>query len=175
MTTRVLRTAFAALLALATIAPIQPALAAPSASGATQATWAAVRAATAKYHDLNVAIADGYGLFPGCFTDAAGGMGVHYVKFSSVADGAVDPLQPEALVYEPQTDGSMALVAVEYVQIAATWTGGTAPSVFGKSLVFTPSPNEFGLPDFYELHVWLWRPNPSGMFEEWNPAVHCPA
>ncbi len=77
MKTRVLRTAFAALLALATTAPIQPALAAPSASGPTQATWAAVRAATAKYHDLSVAIADGYGLFPGCFSNPAGGMGIH--------------------------------------------------------------------------------------------------
>lgn len=175
MKSRVLPTAIAALLSLAALAPLSPVRAAPSASGDTQATWAAVRAATARYHDLSTAIADGYGLFPGCFSNPAGGMGVHYVKFSSVADGVIDPLEPEALVYEPGAAGTMQLVAVEYVQIAATWRGGSAPTVLGRPLTFVPAPNEFGLPDFYELHAWLWRPNPSGMFAEWNPAVSCPA
>ncbi len=151
-----------------------PALAAPEASGTDQATFAAVRAATAAYQDLDAARAAGYALFPGCFTDPAGGMGVHYVQFGSVADGVVDPLKPEALVYEPLANGDMRLVAVEYVQLASSWTGSQPPSVYGHPLVFTPAPNEFGLPDFYELHVWLWQPNPTGMFSEWNPSVSCP-
>ena len=151
-----------------------PALAAPSASGADQASFAAVRAATAAYHNLNAAKAAGYGLFPGCFTDPAGGMGIHYVDFGSVNDGVVDPLKPEALVYEPTAGTGMRLVAVEYVQLASGWSGNQAPSVYGHPLVFTPAPNEFGLPDFYELHVWLWQPNPKGMFTEWNPSVSCP-
>ena len=152
-----------------------PAQAAPSASGADQAAFAKVRAATAAYHDLNAAKAAGFGLFPGCFSDSAGGMGVHYVDFASVNDGVVNPLKPEALVYEPLAGGQMRLVAVEYVQLASSWKGAQPPSVYGHPLVFTPAPNEFGLPDFYELHVWLWQPNPTGMFSEWNPSVSCPA
>lgn len=162
------------------VALIAVALAAGPASAASdgQAQFAGVRAATAAYHDLSVAEAAGYGLFPGCFSSPTGGMGVHYVQFSSVADGIVDPLQPEALVYEPLSDGGMRLVAVEYVAIAAAWDAahqGQAPTVFGEPLEFVPAPNEFGLPDFYELHVWLWQPNPSGIFNEWNPMVSCPA
>ena len=152
-----------------------PVLAAPSASGADQAAFAHVRAATAAYHNLTAANAAGFGLFPGCFTDPAGGMGVHYVNFASVNDGVVDPLKPEGLVYEPNSNGNMRLVAVEYVQLASGWTGAEPPSVYGHPLEFTPAPNEFGLPDFYELHVWIWQPNPNGMFTEWNPSVSCPA
>lgn len=150
-----------------------PALAAPSAAGGDQAGFAGVRAATAAFHDLSVAEAAGYGLFPGCFSDSTGGMGVHYVDFSSVGDGTVDPLKPEALVYEPLSGGGTRLVAVEYVMIAASWQGQGAPSVLGHQLAFVPAPNEFGLPDFYELHAWLWQPNPLGMFNEWNPSVSC--
>jgi hypothetical protein len=147
---------------------------AASASGADQAAFAGVRAATAAFHDLSVAEGAGYGLFPGCFSDPSGGMGVHYVDFASVGDGAVDPLKPEGLVYEPLRGGGMRLVAVEYVVIAASWQGQGVPSVLGRPLTFVPAPNEFGLPDFYELHVWLWQPNPLGIFNEWNPAVTCP-
>ena len=150
-----------------------PAVAA-SGPGADVAAFSPVRAATAADHDLAVAQATGYALFPGCFESAAGGMGVHYVDFASVGDGSVDPLKPEALVYEPLTPGGMRLVAVEYVMIAASWHGQAAPTVLGHPLAFVPAPNEFGLPDFYELHVWLWQPNPLGMFTEWNPAVSCP-
>jgi len=140
-----------------------------------QSDLAGVRAATAAFHNLSTAQAAGYGLFPGCFSAPAGGMGVHYVQFSSVADGTIDPLKPEALVYEPLRGGRMRLVAVEYVVIAASWTGSAPPSVFGQQLEFVDSPNEFGLPPFYELHVWLWQPNPSGIFSEWNPSVSCAA
>lgn len=138
-----------------------------------QSAFAATRAATAAYHSLAAAEAAGYGLFPGCFAHAEGGMGVHYVDFSSVADGKVDPLKPEALVYEPLRGGGMRLVAVEWVVIAASWTGAEPPTVFGQPLEYVDSPNEFGLPPFYELHAWLWQPNPLGMFHEWNPAVTC--
>lgn len=146
-----------------------------AAASGGQSAFAATRAATAPYHDLATAMAAGYGLFPGCFAHAEGGMGIHYVDFSSVADGKVDPLKPEALVYEPLADGSLRLVAVEWVVIAASWTGAEPPTVFGQPLEFVDTPNEFGLPPFYELHAWLWQPNPLGMFHEWNPAVSCAA
>ena len=169
------RLAPALLAGVLAIAVVSPALAAPSASGGDQSTFAAIRAATAAYHDPSAAQAAGYGLFPGCFSDPGGGMGVHYVKFSSVADGTIDPAAPEGLVYEPLAGGGMRLVAVEYVMIAASWQGQGAPSVLGHPLTFVPEGNEFGLPDFHELHVWLWQPNPLGMFNEWNPSVSCPA
>jgi hypothetical protein len=170
------RTLRLALLAgmLALAGSVSPALAA-SPGGQGQATLAAVRAATATYHDLAVAKAAGYGLFPGCFAHPEGGMGVHYVQFPSVGDGRLDPLDPEALVYEPLAGGGQRLVAVEYIVIASTWHQASPPSVLGHPLEFVTTPNEFGLPDFYELHVWLWQPNPSGMFTEWNPLVSCDA
>jgi hypothetical protein len=146
-----------------------------AAAGGGQADLAAVRAATAAYHDLSAAEAAGYGLFPGCFAHPEGGMGVHYVQFGSVGDGVIDPRAPEALVYEPLAAGGMRLVAVEYIVIASSWNGAAPPSVLGHPLEFVTTPNEFGLPDFYELHVWLGQPNPSGMFHEWNPRVSCPA
>lgn len=157
----------AGLIGVATAAA--PVLAAPGG----QSAFAGVRAATAAYHDLSVAKAAGYGLFPGCFAHPEGGMGVHYVNFSSVADGVVDPLAPEALVYEPLRGGGMKLGAVEYIVIAASWTGAQPPKVFGQPLEYVDSPNEFGLPPFYELHVWLWHPNPNGIFNEWNPKISC--
>ena len=138
-----------------------------------RARWGAVREATEAYRDLTAAQAAGYGLFPGCFDNPAGGMGVHYVNFSSVGDGIVDPLAPEGLVYEPTKDGGFRLVAIEYVVIAASWTGSQPPEVYGHPLDFVDSPNEFGLPPFYELHVWLYKSNPSGLFNEWNPRVTC--
>ncbi len=159
---------------LALAGSVSPALAAGPA-GHGQATLAGVRAATARFHDLAVAEAAGYGLFPGCFAHPEGGMGVHYVQFPSVADGRLDPLRPEALVYEPLAGGGQRLVAVEYIVIASTWTQASPPSVLGHQLEFVTTPNEFGLPDFYELHVWLWQPNPGGMFTEWNPRVSCAA
>jgi hypothetical protein len=144
-------------------------------SAGGQSGLAGVRAATAAFHDLSVAEAAGYGLFPGCFAHPEGGMGVHYVQFDSVGDGAIDPLKPEALVYEPLRGGGTRLVAVEYIVIAATWSQPGPPTVLGQPLEFVDTPNEFGLPPFYELHVWIWQPNPSGMFTEWNPRVSCDA
>lgn len=142
------------------------------------------RAGTARYHHLKAAIADGYGLF----TDAAGiacidkpgvgGMGVHYVKGALVGDPAENAATPEALVYEPQKDGSLRLVAVEYVVLQSAWeaAGNTAPpSLFGQHFTLVGAGNRYGLPPFYELHAWIWKHNPSGMFNDWNPLVSCAA
>ena len=154
------------------------ALAAPAAAAPGTA---AVRAATAGYHNLAAAEADGYGLF----TDAAGiacidkpaegGMGVHYVNGSIVPDGAVDAHTPEALVYEPQPNGRLRLVAVEYVVFQDAWDANHdhAPKLFGTEFEPIGADNRYGLPPFYELHVWLWKVNPSGLFEDWNPRVFC--
>jgi hypothetical protein len=140
------------------------------------------RAGTARYHNLNTAMSDGYGLFTdaagiACIDDPAGGMGIHYVKGSLVGDGAVDASTPEALVYEPQPDGRLRLVAVEYVVFQDAWDEqhpSSPPSLFGEEFEAVGAVNRYGLPPFYELHAWLWKHNPEGTFgEDWNPRVSC--
>jgi hypothetical protein len=90
-------------------------------------------------------------------------------------DGAVTPDQPEALVYEPQPDNTLKLVAAEYVVDKAQWDAShpDKPSLFGQTFMLTPAGNRYGLPDFYELHVWVWKGNPRGVFHDWNPTVSC--
>jgi hypothetical protein len=140
------------------------------------------RAATASFHDLSVAVAAGWNIHLydvngiDCIDNPAGGMGIHYVNGALVGDGAVDATTPEALVYQPMPDGSMKLVAVEYVVLRADWdaTHSDPPSLFGQQFELVLAGNRYGLPDFYELHAWVWRNNPAGMFEDWNPKVTCP-
>ena len=145
-----------------------------------QSQLAAVRAATAQFHDLDVAKAAGYGEFYMCTDHVTDGtMGQHYVNLDLVLDtGAVptvDALRPEALVYEPRPNGGYRLVGVEYVVFAEAWdaTHTEPPSLFGRTFTLIEAGNRYGLPDFYELHAWIWRPNPSGIFNDWNPKVTC--
>jgi hypothetical protein len=136
-----------------------------------------VREATDAFHNLDIAMAAGYDSFYLC-TDktGTGAMGQHYVKGDLVSDPAVDRLRPEVLVYEPRADGGYQLVAVEYVVLKDAWhkaNGATAPRLFGQRLKLVKSPNRYGLPDFYELHAWIWKSNPRGVFDDWNPRVSC--
>jgi hypothetical protein len=136
-----------------------------------------VRAATAPLANLDVAMAAGYGKVKGCAQNpGTGAMGQHYVKGDLVADPALNPLRPEALVFEPRGDGSYRLVAVEYIVIKADWekaNGATVPRLYDKPLELVTAPNPYELPDFYELHLWLWKSNPLGLFADWNPRVSC--
>ena len=136
-----------------------------------------VRAATAPLANLDVAMAAGYGKVKGCAQKpGVGAMGQHYVKGDLVGDPAVNPLRPEALVYEPRGDGSYRLVAVEYLVIKADWesaNGATVPRLFDTPFTLVTAPNAYELPDFYELHLWLWKSNPNGLFADWNPRASC--
>ena len=142
---------------------------------------AAARTSTAKYHDITKAdgfdeLQDAAGI--ACIDNPAGGMGVHLVNGSRL-NSVLDPALPEALVYEPQADGSMKLGALEYVILDSDWKGSGAPELFGQSFEYQPgpgeaNPNRFGLPAFWELHLWVWNQNPRGMFDDWNPKVTCP-
>lgn len=138
-----------------------------------------VRDATARYRDINVALHDGEGWVVGtpCVSGPDfGAMGVHLVLPARI-DGVVDVDQPEALIYEPMANGAMRLVGVEYIVIADAWallhpSGGT-PALEGNLMNYVAAPNRYGLPAFYEIHVWAWEQNPKGTFADWNTQVTC--
>jgi hypothetical protein len=135
--------------------------------------------ATALFHDLDKAKAAGYTVR---VADAAGltciaqtgqgAMGVHMLN-PALLDGAVVAETPELLVYEPKNDGELKLVALEYLVFQADWKGSGPPALFGRQFDFTGTPNRYGLPAFYSLHAWIWKPNPSGILTPWNPRVSC--
>lgn len=134
-----------------------------------------VRDATRQYLDVNAARAANYQPFLGCVTGPDhGAMGVHYVNGTYAGDGEIDVAHPEALIYEPM-DGEMRLVGVEFIVDSATWLKNhSAPPVLeGQSFQLVGSPNRYGLPPFFELHVWAWRNNPGGAFVDWNTRVTC--
>jgi hypothetical protein len=128
-----------------------------------------VREANSRFQDVAVAEREGYTPIP-CASGVDGGaMGIHYVNAALIGDGPVDVAKPQAVMYEPTEDGMLELVAVEYIT-----TKGPA-SLGGHLFNFTGAPNRYGLPAFYELHVWAWKRNPSGLFADMNPNVSCDA
>jgi hypothetical protein len=135
-----------------------------------------VRESTRRFRDVSVAVAEGYVLQFGCVSGSdEGAMGVHYVNFPLVGDPALDPRQPELLVYEPQSNGQMRLVAADYLVLADAWhaKNPAPPELMGQLFHLFESPNRFGLPAFYTLHVWAWKENPHGAFVNWHPTVSC--
>lgn len=139
---------------------------------------AQVRQATAPYRNINVAAQAGwFGRDSSCVSEIDGGaMGVHVANPALIGGNQPDVREPQILIYEPQTDGSMVLVGVEYIVIAAAWDAqhpGVAPSVAGQRLLLFPAPNMFDMPSIYVLHAWAWRNNPTGNFADWNPNVTC--
>jgi hypothetical protein len=128
-----------------------------------------VRTADARFADVKQAIAEGYTPIP-CADDAGGGsMGIHYVNMDQIKADAVDINKPQAILYEPQADGSLKLMAVEYFT-----TKGPA-NLEGHLFNYMPTPNRWGLPGEYELHVWAWRKNQAGDNADWNMEASCAA
>jgi hypothetical protein len=126
-----------------------------------------VRTTLDRFKDVAVAVKEGYAPLP-CASGVEGGaMGIHYVNGAYLKDDAIDLAKPEAVMYEPMPDGKLALIAVEYIT-----TKGPA-SLENHLFSFTGTPNRYGLPAFYELHVWAWKPNPSGTFADMNKNVSC--
>ena len=99
---------------------------------------------------------------------------MHYINLTLYGDGKLDEMHPEALIYEP-LNGLMVLVGAEYIVDAATWMAqNTSPPMLeGQAFQLVTSPNRFGLPAFFELHVWAWRDSPNGAFVDWNTGVTC--
>lgn len=130
---------------------------------------ATLQRVTARYHDLNVALQDTFVLLHECETrPGEGPVGMVYVNFNRLLDGVIDPSSPDALVYEPAgPSGRPSLVAAEFAMPYALWTDTEPPKFLGAEF---QREDEFGV---YGLHVWIWRNNPNGLFEEANPRISC--
>jgi hypothetical protein len=142
----------------------------------TNALVQAVREATRRFQDVSVALAEGYVPQFGCVTGSSEGvMGVHFVNGPLVADPELDVARPELLVYEPLPNDRFRLVTADYLVLSAAWNARNPapPQLMGQLFHLFESPNRFGLPEFYTLHVWAWRENPQGTFANWNPDVSC--
>jgi hypothetical protein len=151
-------------------------LALTSAAPAPAATLVeTVLRATERFQNVEEAIAAGYTDPLVCVSGPEeGAMGVHFGNADLIGDGVLDPERPEFLVYEAK-NGQLHLVAVEYLVFAEAWDANnpTPPALLGQLLLYYGSPNRYGLPPYFELHVWAWKHNPHGMFADWNPEVSC--
>lgn len=149
----------------------------------------AVRSATRQFQRISAATAAGY-VVPAtaCVSGPDhGAMGIHYANPAIIGSGALDLTQPAILIYEPQSDGSLELVGVEYVLPLGLWTNGDSskdpntppptgaemPYMDGQQMNYLAQPNRYGQGNSFYLHLWAWRYNPKGLFSDWNPNVTC--
>ena len=169
---------------------------APQAERAPEPTLDEVRLATERYRDVEAALADGYVRDPldVCetpyhlgLTDQAGVMGIHFLRRDllgigedhnrlDVAGTHTDFRRPAVLVYEPQADGSLALLALENLVSAAAWSaaGNTEPPSFqGQPYGYHADDPAMTIRAHWDLHLWLFRENPSGLFASYNPDASC--
>ena len=144
-----------------------------------QSRLSGIRESTAKYHDIQVALDDGYvlgyhGAAAGCVQKpGTGAMGYHYFNTARMDDPAINENEPEVLVYHTGDDGTLELGSVEWVVPKAAWDaagyGPAAPVVFDQTMhIINPVLN------WYVEHAWVWTHNESGLFQDWNPDVTCP-
>ncbi len=132
-----------------------------------------VRSTLEKYKDPIVAVHDGYFSTVGCVEYPSGGMGVHFLNPALIAP-VPDPLRPQILVYEPDGD-KLRLVAAEWFIPLATGIK-EAPHIFGRPFNGPMEGHHPLMPTelhHYDLHVWLFKVNPAGMFSSTNPTVKC--
>jgi hypothetical protein len=165
---------------LAAIAAAVPALAAAEDASSKETLSPLVekvRAATERFRNINAATAAGFVQATPCVSGPDfGAMGVHFVLPSRVNGAVLSADQPEALIYEPQPGGAFRLVGVEFIILANLWAAqhpNDTPALDGNLLNYVAAPNRYGLPAFYELHVWAWEHNPVGSFADWNTHVTC--
>jgi hypothetical protein len=131
----------------------------------------AARRATARFRDLRVALREGYEPAGACVP----GMGFHYANPELVEDPELDVRKPELLVYE-QGPHVKRLVAIEYMSIDADQrldTDDDRPYLFETHLDGPMEGHEPGQPVHYDLHAWLYKHNPYGLFEAYNARVTC--
>ena len=134
-----------------------------------------LRRELAPYKDVATAVADGFVPVSECTESPAGGMGVHFLN-PARAMAPIDPAKPSILVYLPTSDGGYELVAAEWFQADADQdlsTDGDRPSLWGRPFNGPMLGHEAGMPIHYDLHVWLFKANPAGVFAPWNPSFSC--
>lgn len=185
--------------------PPAPATPAPgSLSAAGEPDVEALRAATERFRDVGVALAEGYIPDPSgmCVTAAMegrpaeeGAMGIHYLRpdllgLARLEEGQrvngngthTDFTRPAILLYEPQTDGSLELVGIENLVFQESWAaaGNSAPPTFHNTVwnamaddPATEQDEAHGFEPHYDMHAWIFRDNPDGMFMPFNPSVTC--
>ena len=136
-----------------------------------------VRESTERFKDVKAAEYEGYRLEFGCVSgDDFGAMGLHYVNDALVGNGIIDATRPQIVLYEAQPNGNLKLTGADYLVLADAWDAshpGVTPQLMGQIFHYFSSPNRFGLPAFYTLHVWAWKENPKGAFVNWHPNVSC--
>ena len=149
-------------------APAQRATLATLPGTDTDGAIATLQRVTARYHDINAAFDDQFVLLHPCESRGdEGPVGTVYINIARLMDGVIDPESPDALIYEPKSNGDLQLVGVEFAIPKALWTGQEPPKFLGTTF---QSEDEFGV---YALHAWVWRNNPEGLFAETNPRVSC--
>jgi hypothetical protein len=104
-------------------------------------------------------------------------MGLHYVNLSLVGDGVLDPAKPEIVIYEPLPNGGRKLIGADFLVFYDHWHAANTgtPQLGGQLMHLIDAPNRYGLPAFYTLHVWAWKPSPTGAFVNWHQDVSCEA
>lgn len=128
---------------------------------------AKVREVTARFKTTDAAEAAGYKRVTDCVEyQPAGAMGYHFQN-NALLDTTLDVEHPEVLVYEKQADGTFKLNGVEFLVPISAWTATEPPRVMGQAL---KKAERLGI---WYLHVWTWKPSPSGLFADWNPNVNC--
>jgi hypothetical protein len=136
-----------------------------------------VRESTERFKYVSVAEREGYTLQFGCVSGPdSGAMGLHYVNGALVGSGVIDATHPQIVIYEPTADGGLRLIGADYLVLADMWNAQHPegpPQLMGQLFHLFESPNRFGLPAFYTLHVWAWKDNPNGAFVNWHPNVSC--
>jgi hypothetical protein len=133
-----------------------------------------VRETLAKYQNPVVAVREGYFSTLGCVQYPGGGMGVHFLN-PQLFGPVPDPMAPQILVYEPDAEGQLHLVAAEWFIPLATGVDGR-PEIFGQPFNGPMEGHEPLIPKevhHYDLHVWLFKENPAGLFNATNPDVNC--
>ncbi len=146
----------------------------------------AVKAALEKYKDPVAAVRDGYLSTVGCVDFPGGGamdhdamdykpgaMGVHFINMGLVSP-KLDSTKPQVLLYEPVGD-KLVLTGAEW--FVPTDVSKTPPTILGHQLMGPMEGHAPVMPaqlHHWDLHVWLWKDNPNGMFSPTNSAVKCP-
>ena len=175
----VVRVALAVNLCLMLLAP-----SAPGQNMSDEARLDRLRADLQKYQDPVVAIHDGYFSTLGCIMIdkpggpgqvpyEPGGMGVHFLNVQAISP-VPDPARPQVLIYEPD-GGRLRLVAAEWFIPLATGVK-ERPQLLGHAFDGPMQGHHPLMPvdmSHYDLHVWLFKSNPKGMFKPTNPTVTC--